>query len=56
MIQAVYEEWLTDLKHIMKKENGNILLLIGNATSHCGMKAMRNVLVKFLPPNLISEV
>jgi hypothetical protein len=40
----------------MKKENWKILLLVDNATSHHGTKVMSNVTVKFLPPNLISEV
>jgi hypothetical protein len=32
------------------------LLLVDNATSRRGTKVMSNVTVKFLPPNLTSEV
>jgi hypothetical protein len=28
MAQAIYEEWLTDLNRMMKKENCKILLLV----------------------------
>jgi hypothetical protein len=31
MTQAIFEEWLTDLNLMMKKENRKILLLIDNA-------------------------
>jgi hypothetical protein len=55
MTQAVFEEWLEDLKSMMKK-NRKILLLVYNATSHSVTKVMSKVSVKFLPPNLTSEV
>jgi hypothetical protein len=32
------------------------LLLVANATRHCATKVMRKVQVKFLPPNLTSDV
>jgi uncharacterized protein YeeX (DUF496 family) len=56
MTQEIFEEWLTDLNRMMKKENQKILLLVDNATSDRGTNVMSNVTVKFLPPNLTSEV
>jgi hypothetical protein len=41
---------------VTKNGNWKILLLVDNATSHCGTKVMSNVMVKFLPLNLTSEV
>jgi hypothetical protein len=55
MTQAIFEEWLEDLNHVMRKQNRKILLL-DNATRHCGAKDMSNVKAKFLPPHLTSEV
>jgi hypothetical protein len=56
MTQIIFEEWLTDFNRMMKKENRKILLLVDNANSHRGTKVMSNATVKFLPPNLTSEV
>jgi hypothetical protein len=38
MTQAIFEEWLEDLNHVMRKQNRKILLLLDNATSHCVAK------------------
>jgi hypothetical protein len=51
----MFEEWLEDLNHMMRKQNRKILLL-DKATSHSVTKIMSNVEVKFLPPNLTPEV
>jgi hypothetical protein len=56
MTQAIFEEWLEDLNHVMKKQNQKILLLVDIATRHRAAKVMSNIKVKFLPPNLTSEV
>jgi hypothetical protein len=56
MTHAFFEEWLTDLNRMMKKENRKSLLLVDNTTIHRGKKVMSNVTVKFLPSNLTSEV
>jgi hypothetical protein len=55
MTHAIFEEWLDDLNHVMRK-NREILLLVNIATRHCVAKVMSNVKVTFLPPNLTSEV
>jgi 3-deoxy-D-arabino-heptulosonate 7-phosphate (DAHP) synthase len=34
MTAATVEEWLTMLNAIMKKENRNVILLLGSATCH----------------------
>jgi hypothetical protein len=39
-----------------EKAKSKVLFLVDNATSHHGTKEMTNVKVKFLPPNLTSEV
>jgi hypothetical protein len=55
MTQTIFEEWLTDLNCMIKKEiEKSCCLLI--MQSHRGTKVMNNVTVKFLPPNLTSEV
>jgi hypothetical protein len=56
MTTAIFEEWLAEVNHMTKKEKRKILLLVDNATSHRVTKVMGNVAVKFLPPNLTSEV
>jgi hypothetical protein len=56
MTQKIFEEWLQDLSLIIKKQNQKILLPVDKATSHSVTKVMSNVTVKFLPPNLTSEV
>jgi uncharacterized protein YeeX (DUF496 family) len=56
MTQATFEEWLEDVNHVMRKQNQKILLLVDSMTSHCVTKMMSNIKVKFLPPNLTSEV
>jgi hypothetical protein len=52
----IYEEWLTELDHVMMKGKWKILLLVDNATSHQVTKVMSNVSVKFFPSNLTSEL
>jgi hypothetical protein len=34
MTTKIFEEWLTDLKQMMKKENWKILLFVDNTTCH----------------------
>lgn len=56
MTGNLFEEWLTDLNQQMEKSKRKILLLVDNATSHNCTKILSHVTVKFLPPNLTSEV
>jgi hypothetical protein len=56
MTTKIFEEWLTDLKQMMKKEHWKILLFADNITSHHGTMVMSNVTVEFLLSNLTSEL
>ncbi|XP_033212335.1 tigger transposable element-derived protein 6-like [Belonocnema kinseyi] len=56
MTGNLFEEWLTDLNQQMKKPNRKILLLVDNAPRNNYTKILSHVIVKFLPPNLTSEV
>jgi hypothetical protein len=38
MTEAIFEEWLSDLNHMMKKEDRKILLLVSNTTSNYGQR------------------
>ncbi|XP_033231484.1 tigger transposable element-derived protein 6-like [Belonocnema kinseyi] len=51
-----FKEWLTDLNQQMEKSIRKILLLVDNAISHNCTQILSHVTVKFLPPNLTSEV
>jgi hypothetical protein len=48
-------EWLNEENQKMKRANRKILLFVDNATSHVDLNQY-NVAVRFLPPNLTSEV
>jgi hypothetical protein len=43
MAQEIFEEWLEDLNHMMRKQNRKILLLVDNAAGHCVAKMTNNV-------------
>nr|CCA22268.1 hypothetical protein TRIADDRAFT_5525 [Albugo laibachii Nc14] len=47
-------EWLDELNERMKKEARHILLLLDNASAHCGEKLLSNVEIEMLPPNTTS--
>nr|CCA22226.1 PREDICTED: similar to Tigger transposable elementderived protein 6 putative [Albugo laibachii Nc14] len=47
-------EWLDELNECMKKEARHILLLLDNASAHCGEKLLSNVEIEMLPPNTTS--
>ena len=53
---AVFEDWLNQLNGTMKKKKRMIILFVDNATSHVFSEKLSNVHVKFLPPNLTSEL
>ena len=56
MTKAVFEDWLNQLNEIMKEKKRRIILYIEIATSHVVSKKLSNVHVKFLPPNLTSDL
>jgi hypothetical protein len=38
MTLAIFEEWLEDLNHVLRKQNRKVLLPVDNATGHCVAK------------------
>ena len=56
MTTAVFEDWLNQLNETMKKKKRRIILFVDNAISHVVSKKLSNVHVKFLPPQLTSEL
>jgi hypothetical protein len=55
MTSEIFSEWLNEVKRKMKRANQKILLFVDSATSHVDLN-LSNVAVRFLPPNLTSEV
>jgi hypothetical protein len=55
MTSEIFSEWLNEVNWKMKRANKKILLFVDNATSHVDLN-LSNVAVRFLPPNLTSEV
>jgi hypothetical protein len=55
MTSEIFSEWLNEINQKMKQANRKILLFVDNATNHVGLN-LSNIAVRFLPPNLTSEV
>ena len=55
MTSSLFEEYLNDLNHKMKKSNRSILLLLDNATPHVDLP-LSNVKLVFYPPNCTSHI
>jgi hypothetical protein len=59
MTALIFQEWLTTFDKLIRIENPNrkVLLLIDNAGSHSihGLE-LKNVVIKFLPPNTTSKL
>jgi hypothetical protein len=55
MTSEIFSEWLNEVNRKVKRANRKILLFSDNATSHADLN-LSNVAVRFLPPNLTSEV
>lgn len=54
MNSDLFANWLLDVDKKMKREKRNILMLIDNCPAHNTIPKMKNVTVKFLPPNTTS--
>jgi hypothetical protein len=55
MTSEIFSEWLNYLSRKMKRANRKILLFVDSVTSHVELN-LSNVAVRFLPPNLTTEV
>jgi hypothetical protein len=55
MTSEIFSEWMNEANRKMKLVNRKILLFVDIATSHVDLN-LSNVAVRFLPPNLTSEV
>ena len=55
MTGDIFGDWLREINLKMNKAKRKILLFVDNATSHVDLN-LSNVTVKFMPPNLTSEV
>lgn len=56
MTLEIFDDWLLSINQQMQTANRKILLVVDNAGNHKTSAKLSNITIKFLPPNLTSEV
>jgi len=56
MTSQIFADWLKEINKEMAKKKRHILLFIDNCRAHSNLPTLKNILVKFLPPNSTSKL
>ncbi|GBM43910.1 Tigger transposable element-derived protein 6 [Araneus ventricosus] len=56
MTSEKFGDWLKGIDKEMAKKQRHILLFIDNCKAHSNFLALKNITVKFLPPNMTSKL